>query len=207
MVMNKITGLPWLSSFQKRLFDLFFSFIGLLLLWWLILLSALLATIDTHMNGFFVQKRVGRYGQLFSVIKIRTMKQVENCESTVTTSNDIRITALGRFFRKTKIDELPQLINVFMGQMSFVGPRPDVPGFADVLTGEERLLLSIRPGITGPATLQYRNEEELLASVDNPEKYNNEVIFPDKVRINLEYIKNYTLLFDIKYIIMTILGK
>lgn len=205
--MNNTDGLSAMASFQKRLFDFLFSLIGLLLLWWLILLSALLARVDTGMNGFFIQQRVGRYGKSFKVIKIRTMKIMENFDTTVTTSNDARITTLGQFFRKTKIDELPQLINVFLGQMSFVGPRPDVPGFADHLFGEDKLILSIRPGITGPATLQYRNEEELLASVGDPEKYNREVIFPDKVRINLEYIKKYTLFSDIKYILATVLGR
>ena len=205
--MNSTDGLSAIASFQKRLFDLLFSLIGLLLLWWLILLSALFASIDTGMNGFFIQQRVGRYGKSFKVIKIRTMKIVENFDTTVTTANDARITTLGRFFRKTKIDELPQLINVFLGQMSFVGPRPDVPGFADALEGKDKLILSIRPGITGPATLQYSDEEELLASVEDPETYNREVIFPDKVRINLEYIKKYTLFSDIKYILATVLGR
>ena len=190
----------------KRSFDLFFAILGLLLLWWVILLAAFISRLDTGLNGFFIQQRVGRLGILFNVIKIRTMKSVDNFQTTVTTDNDVRITAAGRFFRKTKIDELPQLINVLLGDMSFVGPRPDVPGFADQLVGDERNVLSLRPGITGPATLQYRNEEKLLASVDNPEQYNRDVIFPDKVKINLEYIKNYSLSNDIKYISSTIFG-
>ena len=190
----------------KRSFDLFFAILGLLLLWWVILLAAFISRLDTGLNGFFIQQRVGRLGILFNVIKIRTMKSVDNFQTTVTTDNDVRITTAGRFFRKTKIDELPQLINVLLGDMSFVGPRPDVPGFADQLVGDERNVLSLRPGITGPATLQYRNEEKLLASVDNPEQYNRDVIFPDKVKINLEYIKNYSLSNDIKYISSTIFG-
>jgi lipopolysaccharide/colanic/teichoic acid biosynthesis glycosyltransferase len=134
------------------------------------------------------------------------MRPVQGVETVVTTDQDPRITPLGRFWRKTKIDELPQLINVLKGDMSFVGPRPDVPGFADRLVGEERLLLSIRPGITGPATLKYRNEEQILMEVDDPEKYNREVIFPDKVRINLEYIREHSFWKDLKYIWMTVFG-
>lgn len=200
------TGISTWHALLKRAFDVFFSALGLLCLWWLILLAAFVARIDTGLNGFFVQQRVGRDGRLFHIIKIRTMKPVANIDTTVTTENDVRITAVGRFFRKTKIDELPQLVNVFLGDMSFVGPRPDVPGFADRLTGEQRAILSIRPGITGPATLRYRDEERILASVDNPEQYNREVIFPDKVRINLEYIRNYSLTNDLKYILSTIFG-
>lgn len=170
------------------------------------MLVALLAWLDTGKNGFFTQKRVGQFGKIFKVIKIRTMKPSADIDTTVTTSNDLRITNFGSFLRRTKLDELPQLINVFLGHMSFVGPRPDVPGFADQLLDDEIIILSIKPGITGPATLAYRNEEELLSSVDNPEEYNRDVIFPEKVRINIEYIKNYTFMGDIKYIVATILG-
>jgi lipopolysaccharide/colanic/teichoic acid biosynthesis glycosyltransferase len=133
------------------------------------------------------------------------MRSDTKISSTVTTANDARITTLGGIFRKLKIDELPQLINVFLGQMSFVGPRPDVPGFADRLQDEERCILSIRPGITGPATLKYRYEEQLLAAQDDPERYNEEVIWPDKVRINLDYIRTWSLAKDIRYIWHTIL--
>ena len=194
------------DKFLKRTFDITFSFIGLSLTWWLILLAWILATIDTKENGFFIQERVGKDGKLFKLIKIRTMKNIPNVDTTVTTENDPRITKLGKFFRKTKIDELPQLINVLKGDMSFVGPRPDVPGYADKLQGEDKIILSIRPGITGPATLKYRNEEEILASVEDPEKYNDEVIWPDKVKINKEYVKNWSLKKDIYYIFKTIFG-
>jgi lipopolysaccharide/colanic/teichoic acid biosynthesis glycosyltransferase len=190
--------------FTKRIFDFVFSFLGLLLAGWVICVAYIMATIDTRANGFFLQDRVGKDGRVFKVIKIRTMRRNTDISSTVTTANDARITPLGRIFRKLKIDELPQLINVFLGQMSFVGPRPDVPGFADRLQGDERLLLSIRPGITGPATLKYRNEEQLLAAQDDPERYNEEVIWPDKVRINLDYIRNWSLAKDIGYIWQTI---
>jgi len=118
----------------------------------------------------------------------------------------MRITKSGKFFRDTKIDELPQLFNVFLGSMSFVGPRPDVKGYADNLEGEDRLLLTIRPGITGPASIKYKNEEELLSRQSDPKEYNDKVIWVDKVAINLEYIKNWSLKKDIKYIIKTIIG-
>lgn len=188
----------------KRLFDLFFSFLGLVFLGWLIVLAYFFASIDTRANGIFLQDRVGKGGRIFKVIKIRTMVANSLTSSTVTTSTDLRITPLGGILRRLKIDELPQLINVFLGHMSFVGPRPDVPGFADRLQGEERLLLSVRPGITGPATLKYRNEEKLLAAQNDPERYNEEIIWPDKVRINLDYIRTWSLAKDISYIWQTI---
>jgi len=188
----------------KRIFDFTLALIGLLITWPIILTAWIIASIETKSNGFFLQKRVGENGKLFTIIKIKTM--YPNYGSTVTTANDNRITKSGKIFRKYKIDELPQLINVLKGDMSFVGPRPDVPGYADKLEGEDRIILSIKPGITGPATLKYKNEEEILASVDDPNKYNNEVIWPDKVKINKEYIKNWSLKKDIKYIIKTIKG-
>lgn len=191
----------------KRIFDIIFSFIGLVLLGWLILLAFIAATVDTGKNGFFTQVRVGKDGKLFKVIKIRTMRDISGLDSTVTAANDPRITKIGAFFRKTKIDELPQLINVLLGHMSFVGPRPDVPGYADQLPEEDRkVILSVRPGITGPATIKYRAEEEMLAAVDDPETYNREVIFPDKVRINREYIENYSFINDLRYIWATVFG-
>ena len=176
------------------------------MLWWLILIVYILATIDTRKSGFFIQERVGKDGKLFKVIKIRTMRDVPDVNTTVTRENDPRITRLGRFWRKTKIDELPQLINVLLGQMSFVGPRPDVPGFADQLTGPDRIILTVRPGITGPATLRFRNEEQLLAQQDDPEAYNRKVIWPEKVRLNREYVENYSFRQDIKYILQTLFG-
>ena len=188
----------------KRIFDFSLALIGLLITWPIILIAWIVASIETKSNGFFLQKRVGENGKLFTIIKIKTM--YPNNGSSVTTANDSRITKSGKFFRKYKIDELPQLINVLKGDMSFVGPRPDVPGYADRLKGEDRIILSIKPGITGPATLKYKNEEEILANVDDPVKYNNEVIWPDKVKINKEYIKNWSLKKDIEYILKTIKG-
>jgi lipopolysaccharide/colanic/teichoic acid biosynthesis glycosyltransferase len=197
-------GLNLQQAAMKRSFDLLFAIIGLSLTWWIIVFAWIAATIDTRQNGFFMQPRVGLHGRLFKVIKIRTMRNHSDIVTTVTTRDDPRITPLGRLFRKTKIDELPQLINVLLGQMSFVGPRPDVPGFADKLQGEEREILTLRPGITGPATIKYRNEEDILQKQNDPETYNTNVIYPDKVKINLAYIKNWKLAMDIKYIWATI---
>jgi len=199
-----------MSSYQrkiKRMFDLFFSIIGLIFFWWLIVIAWIMASINTKSNGFFLQERVGKRGRIFKVIKIRTMVITENFKTTVTIDEDPRITSLGQLLRKLKIDELPQLINVFLGQMSFVGPRPDVPGFADLLSEDDQIVLSVRPGITGPATLMYRNEEVLLAKQDNPERYNLDVIWPEKVKINKEYILNWSLRRDISYILRTVLRK
>ncbi len=190
----------------KRTFDVVFSVVGLCLTWWLILAAWVIASVETRSNGIFMQKRVGQDGRLFTVFKIKTMKPVKGMESTVTTADDTRITKSGALLRRWKIDELPQLLNVLLGSMSFVGPRPDVPGFADRLTGEEREILSLKPGITGPATLQYKNEEALLARQKDPERYNREVIWPDKVRINRQYMQEWSLKKDIIYMIKTITG-
>ncbi len=200
------SGLSLAQAIQKRGFDIGLSAVGLMMSGWLILLAWVAASLDTRSNGFFTQCRVGKDGRTFTVVKIKTMRPSRELTTTVTRTGDPRITPLGRFFRRTKIDELPQLWNVLMGDMSFVGPRPDVPGFADALEGEERLLLSIRPGITGPATLKYRNEEDLLAGADDPEAYNREVIWPDKVRLNLSYIRDWRLMDDLRYIWRTVVG-
>lgn len=151
----------------------------------------------------FTQQRVGRNGRLFTMYKFRTMK-VSHSGSSISVAGESRITPLGAILRKYKLDELPELWNVLIGDMSFVGPRPDVPGYADNLQGEDRLILKLRPGITGPASLKYANEEEILATVNDPIKYNDEIIFPDKVRINLNYYYHHTFLGDIKLIFQTI---
>ena len=189
----------------KRGFDFLGAVFGLSLTIWIILPAWGLASIDTRRNGFFMQERVGQDGRIFRVIKIRTMRDVPGMDSTVTTGTDQRITTLGRFWRKSKIDELPQLINVVRGDMGLVGPRPDVPGYADSLQGDDRLVLTVRPGITGPATLKYRNEEDLLAMQDDPEAYNREVIWPDKVRLNREYVQNWSFWKDLIYIWQTVI--
>lgn len=201
---SSIVSLTASQELQKRGFDLFFSSLGLLVLGWLILAAWVAASIDNRSNGFFIQKRVGRNGNIFRVIKIKTMRNVVGVDTCVTRLGDPRITPFGSFLRRTKIDELPQLWNVLLGHMSFVGPRPDVPGFADTLQCEARAILSLRPGITGPATLKYRNEEEILFEQVDFELYNRQVIWPDKVNINLEYIHNWSLRRDIRYILETV---
>jgi len=196
-----------LDKFFKRGFDLLLSLLGVLFSFPIILVAWIVATLDTRSNGFFIQQRVGKDGKLFNIIKIKTMKKIKGVDTSITASNDVRITKSGAFFRNTKIDELPQLWNVLLGQMSFVGPRPDVPGFADLLQGDDRLVLSIRPGITGPASLYFKNEEELLSNVNDPEQFNKDVIYPKKVELNLKYIKNYSLLNDFRYIFGTVITK
>ena len=195
--------LSFSQHLSKRIFDLVFSSFGLVAFCWIILLAFLVSSINTRANGFFCQKRIGRYGRVFTVIKIRTMTSNVN-GSNVTTFDDPRITFTGRFMRKFKIDELPQLINIVKGDMSFVGPRPDVPGFADQLTGSDRRILSLRPGITGPATLKYQNEELILNSQSNPEQYNRNILWPDKVAINLHYLDHWSMMSDIFIIIKTL---
>ena len=155
---------------------------------------------------FFYQQRVGQHGKLFTMLKFRTMT-TNHGGSSISVEGESRITPLGKTLRKYKLDELPELQNVLKGEMSFVGPRPDVPGYADKLTGVERKILELRPGITGPASLKYVNEEALLAQQEDPVKYNDEIIWPDKVRINLEYMKRRTFWLDLKIIIYTVIGK
>lgn len=194
-----------MRDFWKRIFDISLSVVGLLLVWWLILICWLVASLDTGANGMFSQTRVGRKGRRFRIYKIRTMYvDKKGDRSTVTVAGTAAISKSGRWMRRYKLDELPQLVNVLLGEMSFVGPRPDVPGYADRLTGDARLLLEMRPGITGPASIKYRNEENILKGVSDPEKYNSEVIWPDKVAVNLEYYRSYGVLLDLKYIFQTI---
>ena len=188
----------------KRIFDIIFSFLGLILFSWLVFLSWIIASIETRSNGFFMQKRVGKYGKPFNIIKIKTMHNAGSSRKIMI--DNLRITKSGRFFRKTKIDELPQLYNVLIGKMSFVGPRPDIFGFADKLKGEDRKILSILPGITSLASLKYKNEEEILSKKNNPDKFNKDVIYPDKVRLNLEYIKERSFVLDLKIILRTLFG-
>ncbi len=189
----------------KWIFDRSVALIGLLFLWPVLIVVAIL--IKIKMPGgpaIFKQKRVGLHGNLFTMYKFRSMT-VSHGGSSVSVAGESRITPLGAKLRKYKLDELPELWNVLIGDMSFVGPRPDVPGYADKLVGEDRLVLELRPGITGPATLKYRNEEELLAHVEDPQKYNDEVIYPDKVRINLDYYRNHSLMGDLKLILETVM--
>ena len=212
----------------KYIFDRFVSFIGLLFLWPVLLIVAIL--VKMKMPGgpvFFVQKRVGKDGKLFDCHKFRTMT-VKHNGSTVSVAGDSRITPLGAKLRHYKLDELPGLWDVLIGNMSFVGPRPDVPGYADKLQGDDRDVLKLRPGITGPATLKYRLEDEMLADVRRlmsvgrclPQEqidkmsdqelavwYNDHVIYPDKVRLNCYYYRHYSFIKDIQMILCTVLGK
>lgn len=210
----------------KWIFDRLISLLGLLVLWPVLLIVAIL--IKIKMPGgpaFFVQKRVGRHGKLFTMYKFRSMTVNKQAWSSVSVAGEIRITPLGAKLRRWKLDELPELWNVFIGDMSFVGPRPDVPGYADQLKGDDRRMLELRPGITGPASLKYRDEEELLAVIDKTlstgeevklgdgrviksvQDYNDLLIFPDKVRINLYYLDHYSFWKDIQMILCTVLGK
>lgn len=192
------------QKFIKRVFDILIAIIGLILVWWLIFLLWLVASLDTRSNGFFTQTRVGKNGKLFKIIKIKTMRADPSTDSTVTVSSDLRITKTGHVLRKFKLDELPQLWNVARGDMSFVGPRPDVPGFADALPPKLQLVLSVRPGITGPASLKYKDEEYLLSMHPDPISYNREVIWPDKVEINIQYIENWSFYRDLFYMFKTL---
>lgn len=190
----------------KWIFDRLMSLVGLLVLWPVLLLVALLVRIKMPVGPvIFTQRRVGRGGRLFTMYKFRSMT-VSHGGSSVSVAGESRITPFGARLRRYKLDELPELWNVLKGDMSFVGPRPDVPGYADTLQGDAREVLRLRPGITGPASLKYRDEEELLASVDDPVRYNDEVIYPDKVRINLYYLHNYSFVKDIRMIFCTVLG-
>lgn len=191
----------------KFIFDRLMALIGLLVLWPVLLVVAVL--IRVKMPGgpvIFKQKRVGRNGKLFTMYKFRSMT-VGHGGSSVSVAGESRITPLGAKLRHYKLDELPELWNVLTGDMSFVGPRPDVPGYADQLVGDDREVLKLRPGITGPASLKYRDEEDLLALQPDPQKYNDEVIFPDKVRINLYYLQHYSFVKDIEMIFCTVLGR
>jgi len=183
----------------KRLFDSIASLFALLLFGWLIVLFYIWASIDTSQSGMFTQMRVGQYGKLFKIYKLKTM--------THDTEGKSKISALGRFLRKYKVDELPQLYNILKGDMSFVGPRPDIPGYYDKLVGQDRQLLNLKPGLTGPANIKYWNEEQLLLQQQDPLKYNDEILFPDKVKINLEYQRKQTFWLDIKIIIYTLLRR
>lgn len=205
----------------KYIFDRVVAAIGLLILWPVLLIVAIL--VKKKMPGgpaFFVQKRVGKDGKLFDCHKFRTMT-VKHNGSTVSVAGDSRITPLGAKLRHYKLDELPGLWDVLIGNMSFVGPRPDVPGYADQLQGDDRRVLQLRPGITGPATLKYRLEDEMISEYvakkqaegdtrpmqEIAVEYNDKVIYPDKVRLNLYYLDHYSFVKDIQMIFCTVLGK
>lgn len=205
----------------KWLFDRIVAFVGLIFLWPVLLIVAILVKIKMPGGpAFFVQNRIGKGGKLFKCHKFRTMT-VKHNGSTVSVAGDSRITPLGAKLRHFKLDELPELWDVLIGNMSFVGPRPDVPGYADKLVGDDRDVLKLRPGITGPATLKYRLEDEMISVyVAKKQKdgdtrpmqeiaveYNDEVIYPDKVRINCYYYRHYSFIKDIQMILCTVLNK
>lgn len=189
---------------MKRFIDFIMSFTGLILLSPFLFFISILIKISSDGSILFVQERVGKNGILFKMIKFRTMYKDHNDNNTISVKGDSRITKLGYFLRKYKIDELPELINVLFGDMSLVGPRPDVKGYADKLTGDDRKILKLRPGITGPASVKFINEELLLSKQENPKYYNDNVIYPEKVRINLDYFYNNSIWIDFKIIFATI---
>ncbi|MBP6182817.1 sugar transferase [Flavobacterium sp.] len=181
----------------KRFFDVIFSLFALLLFSWVILISWLLAVIDTHTNGIFIQERIGQFGTAFKIYKLRTIQVLPSSEG-------VPISKIGKVLRSYKLDELPQLFNVLKGEMSVVGPRPDVPGYYDLLEGENRKILELKPGLTSLASLKYSNEEYLLEKHATPAIYNDSVIFPDKVQLNLEYYYHRSFWVDITIILKTI---
>ncbi len=178
----------------KRVLDIFMSIIGIILFIIPIFILVILSTIINKEFGIFTQKRVGKEAKLFSIFKIKSMK----------IGGENSISPFGKFIRKTKLDELPQLFNVIFGHMSVVGPRPDLEGYADLLKNEDKLILTVKPGLTSLATLKFSNEEELLKKQENSIKYNDEVLWPQKVELNKEYVKNYSLINDFKIIFKTI---
>ncbi len=179
---------------SKRLFDLFFALIGLIISGFLLLILYILASIDTKQNGIFSQKRIGQFGMPFTIYKIRTFGR----------SSEKPISKLGAFLRNSKLDELPQLWNIIIGNMSFVGPRPDITGYYDSLQGENRKILELKPGLTSLASIKYANEEYLLEKQENPLEYNDTIIFPDKVKMNLDYYCSNSIYGDLKIIWKTI---
>ncbi len=182
---------------QKRVFDIIVSFAILIVIWPLLVFAFLLASYDTKSFGVFYQDRVGQYGVIFKIFKLKTM--------TWSDQNHSKISKIGFTLRKYKIDELPQLFNILKGEMSIVGPRPDIEGYYDNLQGSQRELLKLKPGLTSRASIKYRNEEEILKQQSNPLLYNDTVIFPDKVKMNLLYLQNQSLLEDTRIIIQTLI--
>lgn len=191
----------------KYLFDRVFSFIGLIIISPFLLVVYILHKIRMPKGDFlYRQVRVGKDGRLFRIFKIRTLRDNSEASGFVTVADDERILPFGRWLRKSKVDTFLELINILIGDMSFVGPRPDVPGYADKLEGNDRIILIMRPGLTGPASIKYRHEDQILAQQADPQKYNDEVIWPDKVKINKEYYENWSLWSDVKILWKTIFG-
>ena len=192
----------------KYLFDRIFSLVLLVILSPVLLVIFILHKIRMPKGKFlYKQERIGKGGKPFKILKIRTMAEGldENC--TVTTADDPRITSFGHWLRESKVDTFLELINILIGEMSFVGPRPDVPGYADKLEGDDRVILKLRPGLTGPASIKYRHEDRILAQQADPQRYNDEVIWPDKVKINKEYYENWSIWRDIAVLWKTVFGR
>tara|TARA_R100001369_G_scaffold2859_1_gene9274 strand:+ start:57101 stop:57691 length:591 start_codon:yes stop_codon:yes gene_type:complete len=187
----------------KRYFDFILALILLPFLGIPILFLIILITIDTKQWGIYTQLRVGQHAKLFKIYKLRTLKNEKHQLGHLERS----ATRLGKLLRHTKLNELPQLYNVLIGDMSFVGPRPDLQGFADELKGEDRIILLVKPGITGPATLKYKNEERVLERQKDPEEYNRAIIWVDKVKINKNYLLNYSFYLDLTFILKSTLNK
>lgn len=179
----------------KRIFDISFSVLGLVLFFWLFFLTWFLAVIDTRSNGIFIQGRIGQYGKRFRIYKLQTIQ--------IASDGTLQISKIGKFLRNYKLDEFPQLINVLKGEMSVVGPRPDVSGYYDLLEGENRKVLELKPGLTSLASLKYFNEDALLEMKEDPLSFNDNVLFPDKVKLNLEYYHHQSFFVDLKIIAST----
>ncbi len=195
-----------MNKLLKEIFDKLFSAISLVLFLPLMIIIGLLVKISSEGPIIFKQERVGKNGKIFQIYKFRTMRHKTQRKG-IPVKGDPRITPVGTFLRKWKLDELPELWNVLIGDMSFVGPRPYVPRMAEKLAGDHSSILKWKPGMTGPATLKYINEEEILSSVDDPDRYNNEVIFPDKVKINLEYLDHWNFALDMRILWNTLIRK
>ena len=191
----------------KYLFDRIFSLIGLIVISPFILVVFILHKIKMPKGAFiYRQVRVGKDGKLFRIFKIRTLRENSEEAGSVTTADDERILPFGKWLRESKVDTFLELINILIGDMSFVGPRPDVPGYADKLDGTDRVILKMRPGLTGPASIKYRHEDKILAQQADPQKYNDEVIWPDKVKINKEYYENWSIGRDVSILWQTVFG-
>lgn len=188
----------------KRAFDVVVALLTLALTWWILLIALAAATVSCRKWGLFTQIRIGQHGKPFSILKIRTLRDDRGPAVPAVTASDPRVTRLGRFLRCTKLDELPQLLNVLAGQMSIVGPRPDEPGLADALEGPDRLILTLKPGLTGPATLRFFHEADLLQQSADPQRFCREVLYPEKVRLNLDYLENYSLHLDCVIVVQTL---
>lgn len=197
-----------MNMLVKYCFDRFFSLILLVILSPVLLVLFIIHKIRMPKGSFlYRQVRIGKDGKPFRIFKIRTLKDNSESLGTITVADDERVLPFGKWLRESKFDTFLELINILIGDMSFVGPRPDVPGYADKLEGDDRVILKMRPGLTGPASIKYRHEDRILAQQSDPQKYNDEVIWPDKVKINKEYYENWSVWKDISILWKTVLGK